>query len=501
MNENKSNSHSKGRIIGLVCLGIMVVASIVLAVMLFSSGLLAKGLVWGITGGLVLLNGLFGWLLIGGKRMNAGRTVCAVIALILSAAMVASVVVVGKVSGAFHDISKERKEGIYVGVYVRADDSARELADVSAYPLGIAAQPDRENTLRALKDMEAAVGIVNETELSSTVELASALLSGTVDAILLNEAFMDTLEEAEGLSDLADQVKLVHEFYYAEEPVREEPADADVLTDSYVIYLSGSDARSTDVSVRARSDTNILAVVNPSTHKILLVNTPRDYYVPLARNGQMDKLTHAGIYGIDESIATLENLYGVDVSYFARINFYGLKDIVDAVGGIDVVSPKTFTLSPNACSKSGDIDREVVEGINHMDGAKALAFARERYRFADGDNQRGKNQMAILKALTDKLTKASVLVNYQNILAAVSNNMTTNLSYEDITALVRTQLSDMSAWQIDTYAVTQGSGSTSQPCYSLGGAEAWVMPQNADSVQTARNMIRDVMNETPESQS
>ena len=166
-----------------------------------------------------------------------------------------------------------------------------------------------------------------------------------------------------------------------------------------------------------------------------------------------------------------------------------------------MVSPLSFTLSTNACSKSGEIDREVVEGVNHMDGAKALAFARERYGFADGDNQRGKNQMAILQALTAKLTKASTLVNYQSILAAVSNNMTTNLSYEDITALVRTQLTSMSEWKIDTYAVTQGSGSTSQPCYSLGGAVAWVMPQNEASVQTAREMIQNVLNGTEDSQS
>ena len=501
MNGKRKQTMSGQRIFCLVCMVLMAAASIVLAIMLLTSGLLGKGIVWAIVGGLVLLNGLHGWLQLGKGKTGTGRTVCGVIALILTAAMVVGIVAVGKVTGAFHHISKERKEGIYVGVYVLADDPAKELKDVSGYLLGIASQPDRENTLRALKDMEDAVGVVEEKELATSVDLASALLSGDVKAMLLNEAYLDTLEEADGLSDISQKVKLVHEFYYAEEAGKLEPVDTDVLTDSYIIYLSGSDARSTDVSVRARSDTNILAVVNPTTHRILLVNTPRDYYVPLARNGQMDKLTHAGIYGIEESIATLENLYGVNVSYFARINFYGLKDIVDAVGGIDVVSPKTFTLSTNACSKSGNVDREVVEGINHMDGAKALAFARERYGFADGDNQRGKNQMAILQALTAKLTKASSLVNYQSILSAVSNNMTTNLAYDDITALVRTQLTNMSEWQIDTYAVTQGSGSTSQPCYSLGGAEAWVMPQNTESVQTARSMIQEVLSGTADSQS
>lgn len=501
MNEKNHKAINGQKIFCLACMGLMAVASIILVILLFTSGLLNKGVVWAITGGLALLNGLHIWLQLGKGKVHVGKTVCGAIALLLAAAMIVAAVAVGKVSGAFRDISKERKEGIYVGVYVRTDDPAKELKDVSGYLLGIAAQPDRDNTLRALKDMEDAVGMVEEKELASSVELASALLSGDVDAMLLNEAFLDTLEETDGLTNLSDQVKLIHEFYYAQEPEQVVPANTNVLTDSYIIYLSGSDARSTDVSVRARSDTNILAVVNPTTHRILLVNTPRDYYVPLARNGQMDKLTHAGIYGIEESIATLENLYGVDVSYYARINFYGLKDIVDAVGGIDVVSPLSFTLSTNACSKSGEIDREVVEGVNHMDGAKALAFARERYGFADGDNQRGKNQMAILQALTAKLTKASTLVNYQSILTAVSNNMTTNLSYEDITALVRTQLASMSEWKIDTYAVTQGSGSTSQPCYSLGGAAAWVMPQNEASVQTAREMIQNVLNGTEDSQS
>ena len=500
MSERKNSTINGQRIFCLVSMGLMAAASIVLVILLFASGLLNAGIVWAIAGALVLLNGLHVWLQLGKGKARVGKTVCGAIALVLTAAMLVAIVAVGKVSGAFRDISKGRKEGIYVGVYVRADDPAGELKDVSGYLLGIAAQPDRDNTLRALKDMEDAVGLVEEKELDTSVDLAAALLRGDVDAMLLNEALLDTVEEADGLADLSGQVKLIHEFYYAEETGQTTPVSTDVLTDSYIIYLSGSDARSTDVSVRARSDTNILAVVNPTTHRILLVNTPRDYYVPLARNGEMDKLTHAGVYGIEESIATLENLYGVDVSYYARINFYGLIDIVDAVGGIDVVSPKTFTLSTNACSKSGDIDREVVEGVNHMDGAKALAFARERYGFIDGDNQRGKNQMAILQALAAKLTKASTLVNYQSILAAVSNNMTTNLSYDDITALVRTQLTSMSQWKIETYAVTQGSGSTSQPCYSLGGAVAWVMPQNEESVQTAREMIRDVLSGAADSQ-
>ncbi len=150
-----------------------------------------------------------------------GKTICGAIALILTAAMIVAAVAVGKVTGAFHHISKERKEGIYVGVYVRTDDPAKELKDVSGYLLGIAAQPDRDNTLRALKDMEDAVGVVEEKELDTSVSWPPHLLSGDVDAMLLNEAFLDTLEETDGLTNLSqNQVKLIHEFYYAQEPER-----------------------------------------------------------------------------------------------------------------------------------------------------------------------------------------------------------------------------------------------------------------------------------------
>ena len=484
MSEKNNKTINRQKIFCLACMGLMAVASVVLVIMLFTSGLLNKGIVWAITGGLALLNGLHIWLQLGKGKVHVGKTVCGVIALLLTAAMLVAMVAVGKVSGAFRDISKERKEGIYVGVYVRADDPAKELKDVSGYLLGIAAQPDRDNTLRALKDMEDAVGMVEEKELDSSVELASALLSGDVDAMLLNEAFLDTLEETDGLTNLSDQVKLIHEFYYAQEPEQVVPANTNVLTDSYIIYLSGSDARSTDVSVRARSDTNILAVVNPTTHRILLVNTPRDYYVPLARNGQMDKLTHAGIYGVDASIHTLENLYDIKLNYYVRLNFTSFLKLIDLLGGIDVENDQEFT------SLHGKFHFPV--GKVHLNSEQALGFVRERYSLQGGDNDRGKNQEKVIAAIIKKLTSTKVLSNYNEIIGNLQDSVQTNMQLPTMMNLINTQLESGGSYEVTSQAIT-GQGRNDLPSYAMPGYNLYVMELDQASLTKAKETIQKVM--------
>ena len=308
-------------------------------------------------------------------------------------------------------------------------------------------------------------------------------------AILLNKGYIPLLEEQEGYADFSDRTRILYE-YTTTKAVEPTPADADapvdVTKDPFVVYCSGIDARSSDISITSHSDVNILAVVNPTTRQILLVNTPRDYYLPLAHNGQLDKLTHAGIYGTGESMRTLDNLYGTHTSFYMRVNFAGLTRIVDALGGVDVYSTKAFSM--------GGYD--FTEGVNHLNGEAALCFSRERYAFADGDNQRGKNQMAVIQAIISKASSPAVLKNYQTLLSSLSDAFLTSLSYDDIAALVQMQLQDMSGWHVTSYAVS-GSGDTSY-CYALGDA-AWVMRPNMDTVNTAKELIRQVMSgETPQ---
>ena len=271
----------------------------------------------------------------------------------------------------------------------------------------------------------------------------------------------------------------------------EEETDYEALaitTEPFVVYLSGVDNRG-ELTEDARSDVNILAVVNPVTKRVALVNTPRDYYVDLAGTDSKDKLTHAGLYGVETSMETLGNLYGVPVDEYVRINFAGFIDVVDALDGIDVYSDYAFT----SVGSPGYYDpTDFVEGWNHLDGKAALAFARERHAFATGDIQRGINQMKVIDAMLEKIKSPALLTNYSRLLAAVADNFVTSFSSGQIAALVRMQLSDFAAWDIQNYSVT-GSSSSSTHCYSAQGQKLYVMLPDEASVDGARVLIQSVL--------
>ena len=266
-------------------------------------------------------------------------------------------------------------------------------------------------------------------------------------------------------------------------------AEANKITkEPFVVYLSGVDTRG-DLTEKARSDVNIIAAVNPETKQVVLINTPRDYYVDLAGTNSKDKLTHAGLYGVQTSMDTLGNLYGVDVQHYIRINFAGFINIVDALGGVDVYSDQAFT----SVGSPGYYDPTTfAEGWNHLDGKSALAFARERHAFASGDIQRGINQMKVIDAMMNKIKSPTVLMSFSKLMDAVSDCFVTSLSQEQISALVRMQLASLSDWDIQSYAVTGTSGKSSQ-CYSAKGQSLYVMKPDENSVNQAKELIASVL--------
>ena len=266
-------------------------------------------------------------------------------------------------------------------------------------------------------------------------------------------------------------------------------AEANKITkEPFVIYLSGVDTRG-ELTEKARSDVNILAVVNPQTKQVALINTPRDYYVDLAGTNSKDKLTHAGLYGVETSMATLGNLYGVNVDQYLRINFAGFISIIDAVGGVDVYSDQAFT----SVGSPGYYDPTTfAEGWNHLDGKSALAFARERHAFASGDIQRGINQMKVIDAMMNKIKSPTVLMSFSKLMDAVSDCFVTSLSQEQISALVRMQLASLSDWDIQSYTVT-GTGGKSSQCYSAKGQSLYVMKPDENSVNQAKELIASVL--------
>ena len=266
-------------------------------------------------------------------------------------------------------------------------------------------------------------------------------------------------------------------------------AEANKITkEPFVIYLSGVDTRG-ELTENARSDVNILAAVNPVTKRVALVNTPRDYYVDLAGTSSKDKLTHAGLYGVETSMETLGNLYGVNVDHYIRINFAGFISIIDALGGVDVYSDQAFT----SVGSPGYYDPTTfVEGWNHLDGKSALAFARERHAFASGDIQRGINQMKVIDAMLNKIKSPALLMGFSKIMDAASDCFVTSFSQDQISALVRMQLSDFAEWDIESYTVT-GTSSSSTKCYSAKGQKLYVMKPDDSSVSKAREMLASVM--------
>ena len=284
----------------------------------------------------------------------------------------------------------------------------------------------------------------------------------------------------EEIEDFKKKTKIIHTI-----SIEIETGDfakrIDVTKDPFNVYISGIDTSGAIGSV-SRSDVNMLMTVNPETKQILLTSIPRDMYLPLHTYGAKDKLTHSGIYGIQETTATVEDWLGIDVNYYLRVNFTTLTDVVDAIGGIDVESAYFFS--------SGGYD--YVSGTNHLNGEAALYFARERKSLTGGDNERIKNQQRVLTGIIEKLTSSPVLLTkYTQLLAAVGDKMQTSLSENDISAIVKMQLEDMGRWEILTNSVA-GHGDMLET-YSMPGRDLSVQIPDDASVVEAQRQINQVL--------
>lgn len=308
--------------------------------------------------------------------------------------------------------------------------------------------------------------------------MAEAVLDGSVDAVMFNEAYRGLIEDLN--DDFTTKTRIIYQYEIQEELEMEIPL-VDISYEPFNVYISGIDTYG-PVSSVSRSDVNMIVTVNPKTKKILMTSIPRDYYVELASFGALDKLTHAGIYGVEESMMTLENLFGIDIDYYARVNFTSLVTMVDALGGVIVDNPQEF--------ESYHTHELYPKGQIEMDGETALEFVRERYGLEGGDNDRVKNQQRVLAAMIDKAISPTIIKNYSSILNAVSDSVMTNMSSEDIQKLIQMQLNDMSLWTIEQISVV-GTGSTSSTCYSSPGYELYVMEPNYSSVQMASDKVNN----------
>lgn len=369
-------------------------------------------------------------------------------------------------------------------VVIRAEDAAETLEDAANYRFGVQTSQDQENNKLMLKDMKDKLNREFKTvEYSTVLEEGTALLEGKIDAAIYNEAFTGLLDEVnEGYSD---KVRVLYQYgIETKVEIPEEKEETISVEEPFNVYISGIDV-SGSITTTSRSDVNIIMTVNPNTKKILLTTTPRDYYVqiPEVSGEAKDKLTHAGIYGVDASMRTLGQLYGIDIKYYARVNFTSLITIVDALGGVDVNSEYAFNAGRYSFKK----------GMNHLNGDAALAFSRERYSFSAGDNQRGKNQEAVLTAILNKAMSPAILKNANEIIAKVGSSVETNMTDKEMAKFINMQLSDNAAWSIESVAAS-GSGDM-LPCYSSGSQPLYVMHPNLDVVEEISNKMQEVLGE------
>ncbi len=316
--------------------------------------------------------------------------------------------------------------------------------------------------------------------------LLDPLLNKEIHAIVLENGSYNLLkEEIEGFEA---KTKVIYTFDVKIKAHEENQNTAiNITMEPFILYISGVDQWGNVKSVRGRSDVNMLVIVNPKTNQILLVNTPRDYYIQLdGTKGLKDKLTHAGIYGIDKSIKTLENFYDIDISHYLRVNFDSVIKIIDVIGGIDINSDKAF--------KPRNDSRYINKGWNHFDGKLALAYARERYAYTTGDHHRGANQQQVITAIIEKLTSSSVLISkYNTLLDSLNGSFQTDMSMEEITSFIKYQIDKMPSWKVESIAVT-GTGDM-QPTYSMGSKlKLYVMNPDMKSVKMAQEKIKEVLN-------
>ena len=306
---------------------------------------------------------------------------------------------------------------------------------------------------------------------SGVLTLVNALYNNDVDCIIINESYRAMIEE--DFPNFSSDTRVIYSKQYVTEI--NSPENSDITRNTFNVYVSGIDTYGS-ITTKSRSDVNMIMTVNPTTKTILLTSIPRDYYIPFnVLGGQRDKLTHSGLYGVNETMQNVASYFGIDIDYFIRVNFDSLIDIVDSLGGIEVYNPQAF--------KNFEV------GKITLNGEEALAFSRERYSFEDGDKERGRNQMRVITGIINKILSPAIISNYSELMDKLHVSFQTNMADEQIISLVRMQLDDMSPWTIQQQSVNGNGQTLFSPIY---GSDLYMMVPDDKSVENAKVKINEL---------
>lgn len=421
------------------------------------------------------------WMQYSNKINKFNRILGKGLIIIISIVMIVGVVYLSQANTAIDKVTVQAgdKEYEVISVVVKKDNKAEELKNIKDGTFAIPDKIDQEHTKATVEDINKQLSTTIKTEtFTNTNDQAQALMDDKVDAMILNEAYRSLLDEK--FPSFEEDTKVIYTFKIEKE-VKEVGKKVNILTDPYNIYISGIDTYG-PIATNSRSDVNMIATVNPTTKEILLTSIPRDYYVAQTCQGNaQDKLTHTGIFGIDCTVESMQNFTGLTFNYYVRVNFSSLENIVDAIGGIDIYNQMAFY--------SGVDGTFIPGGDIHLYGNLALKFARERHAYADGDRQRGRNQMIVLEGIIQKATSPAIITGYSGIMEAVGDSFQTNMTKDEMTSIIKDQLDNGGSWNIQQQSVTGEGGTDWTPA---NGFNAYVMYPDQASVDAALANIKAV---------
>lgn len=379
-----------------------------------------------------------------------------------------------------------------VSVVVLNSSNLEDVNSLEGSKLGVLKTIGKEATKKSLVDLKKNNVTYTKKTYDNMLGMLKALYDGEVDAIVLNEAYRSNVCDLEDYTNFNNDTKVIHKTVYYTEENSSLLAVSDITSKPFSVLISGNDSFG-NLDETSRSDVDMLVTINPVTSTILMTSIPRDSYVEevcddyACNYGAYDKLTHTGIYGVDATKNTVENLLGIDINYVFRVNFTSMIDIVDALGGIDVDVAEGMAVSRFYTNSTLE---GVHEGTNHLDGKRALAYSRERKAYIDGDVQRARNQQQVLQAMFKKATSPEIITKYTSLLKALTHAFDTNMSTKEITSFIKYQIQAKPSWKFEQYVLKGDNDLQVSPEL---GSEVSVIQLYPSSIHTAAEKIQAVL--------
>lgn len=472
---------------------LLILSSFYLLYEIIKINVLPSKLLFLITIVFVLLDAIFALLLCHYSRNIVSKIICVLLTLILVAGSCMSGFYISKTGSLLSSITNVTKHAKNtVSVVVKQSSDIKNKSQLNGIRVGTLRSIGTQGSKKVLNELSNSGIVMEQNEYDSLSAMLDAFYNGEVESIIINESSRSQILDLESYADFDNNTRVVYQTSYKVENTDKASAVDDITSKPFNVLISGSDTRG-GFDENGRSDVIMVATVNPKSHTILLTSVPRDYYVTTAcdaadgcMQGALDKITHTGIHGTNTTKRTVEQLLGIEINYTFKVGFDAVTELVDAVGGVDVTVAPGYAVS-NFNALSGF---SVHEGVNHLNGEQALAYARERYSYTEGDRQRTKNQQQVLMGIVTKVTSPAIITNYATIMDAMSNTFSTTMSNEELSSLIKYQINNNLKWKMEQYMV-DGTGDTLM-CAELGDAASVMVPDQS-TVKIAKDKIRAVL--------